>query len=129
VVEHHYSESAGRASPLKAYYVERNRIYVAVKNFPGGMLARAPWVALRRYFWHVVSIPRGRGAAADFRREGNHPLRLAGYVVRAHLAAAAALGRLWRQRREIRRRARMTPGEFRALAAAHSISPRQVAEL
>lgn len=129
VVEHHYSESAGRASPLKAYYVERNRIYVAVKNFPAGMLARAPWVALRRYFWHAVSIARGRGAAAEFQREGNHPVRLAAYVARAHLAAAASLRRLWRQRREIRRRARLTSGEFQALAAAHSISPRQVAEL
>ena len=35
VVEHHYSHSAGRASPVKAYYVERNRLFVLVKNFPG----------------------------------------------------------------------------------------------
>ena len=34
VVEHRYSHSAGRASPLKAYYVERNRLYTVIKNFP-----------------------------------------------------------------------------------------------
>ena len=45
VVEHHYSHSAGRASPVKAYYVERNRLFVLVKNFPGGMLLAAPLVA------------------------------------------------------------------------------------
>ena len=39
VVEHHYSHSAGRASPLKAYYVERNRLFVLAKNFPARMLA------------------------------------------------------------------------------------------
>ena len=47
VVEHHYSHSAGRASPVKAYYVERNRLFVLVKNFPGAMLLAArrssPW--------------------------------------------------------------------------------------
>ena len=42
VVEHHYSHSAGRASPVKAYYVERNRLFVLVKNFPGRMLLAAP---------------------------------------------------------------------------------------
>src|ERR1700733_963755 len=26
VVDHHYSHTAGRATPLKAYYVERNRL-------------------------------------------------------------------------------------------------------
>ena len=39
VVDHAYSKSAGRASPLKAYYVERNRLYAAIKNFPFSMLA------------------------------------------------------------------------------------------
>ena len=33
-VVHRYSHSAGRASPLKAYYVERNRLYTAIKNLP-----------------------------------------------------------------------------------------------
>ena len=45
VVEHHYSHSAGRASPVKAYYVERNRLFVLVKNFPG---AHAAGRAVRR---------------------------------------------------------------------------------
>src|SRR6202042_3030624 len=49
VVEHHYSHSAGGASPLKAYYVERNRLFVLVKNFPIGMLLAAPWISLARY--------------------------------------------------------------------------------
>ena len=36
VVEHDYSASAGRASALKAYLVERNRLYTVVKVFPLG---------------------------------------------------------------------------------------------
>ena len=53
VVDHRYSHSAGRASALKAYYVERNRLYTVIKNFPVPLLARAPWAALARYFWHA----------------------------------------------------------------------------
>ena len=56
VAEHHYSYSAGRASPVKAYYVERNRLFVLVKNFPASMLPAALFVALARYLWHPKDL-------------------------------------------------------------------------
>ena len=127
VVEHRYSHSAGRASKLKAYYVERNRLFVALKSFPGRSLVTAPLVALARYFWHVASLLEGRGAAAEFHREGHGLVRFIWFVLRAHLAVVAAWPRLWRQRRSIRRNARISSKEFRRLTRAHSISPRQVA--
>ena len=129
VVEHRYSHSSGRASPLKAYYVERNRLFVAAKNFPAGMLLASPLVACVRYFWHVWHLMRGYGSAARFREEGNFGPRMAWYVVKAHLALAAHAGRLWRQRKQIRARARITPAVFRRLLRVHSISARSVARL
>ena len=129
VVEHHYSHSAGGASPLKAYYVERNRLFVLVKNFPAGMLARAPFATLARYLWHAWYLLEGRGSAARFRAEGHAGPKMIWYIVRAHLALVGHLPRLWRQRREIRRRARITPAIFRHLIRAHSISARKVAAL
>jgi hypothetical protein len=51
------------------------------------------------------------------------------YVVRAHMVLAGSAGRLWKQRHEIQRRARITPAVFRRLIASHSISARKVAEL
>jgi hypothetical protein len=51
------------------------------------------------------------------------------YVLRAHAALLAHLPRLWRERREIRRRARITPAIFRRLVRSHSISARKVAAL
>ena len=60
IVEHHYSRTAGAASPLKAYYVERNRIFVLLKNFPARLLMRAPAATLSRYFWHLAWAARGR---------------------------------------------------------------------
>jgi GT2 family glycosyltransferase len=129
VVEHHYSHSAGAASPLKAYYVERNRLFVVAKNFPARMALAAPFVSLARYLWHVRYLLAGRGSAARFRAEGHAGLRMAWYVARAHLALAAHFGRLRRQRREIRTNARITPRIFEHLLRGHAISARRLAEL
>jgi GT2 family glycosyltransferase len=128
-VEHHYSHSAGRASRLKAYYVERNRLFVVAKNFPALMLWIVPFATLARYWWHVRSIALGRGTAAQFRREGNSGLRLAAIVMRAHWALARNARSLWRKRREIRGRAKVSAVEFARLLRAHSIGVRRVAEL
>jgi len=129
VAEHHYSHSAGRASPVKAYYVERNRLFVLVKNFPGRMLLAAPLVTLARYLWHAWYIFQGRGSAARFRAEGHAGPKMLWYVVRAHAALLVHGRRLWRQRREIRARARITPAVFRNLVRSHSISARRLAAL
>lgn len=129
VVEHHYSHSAGGASPLKAYYVERNRLFVVAKNFPARMAAAAPFISLARYGWHLRYILEGRGSAARFRAEGNAGPRMAWYVLRAHFALLRHARRLRRQRREIRARARITPAIFRHLVRGHSISARRIAAL
>ncbi len=129
VVEHHYSHSAGGASPLKAYYVERNRLFVLVKNFPIGMLLAAPFATLARYGWHAWYLLQGRGAAARFRAEGHAGPKMVWYILRAHAALLANLPRLWRERSDIRRRARITPAIFRHLMRAHAISARKVAAL
>jgi GT2 family glycosyltransferase len=127
VVEHRYSHSAGRASSLKAYYVERNRLFVIFKNFPLLDLLQVPFAAMSRYFWHFVYALRGRGKAAEFQREGGSLARLPWYVVRAHLALLARSPDVWRQRRAMKHR--LTRKQFRRLIRRHSISPRQVAAL
>lgn len=129
VVEHHYSHSAGSASPVKAYYVERNRLMVLAKNYPGRMAAAAPLATLQRYFWHALLMIKGRGAAARFRGEGHGGARMLYYVLKAHLAMAPRLARLWRERRRIRAGARVSTRVYARLLRAHSISPRGVAEL
>lgn len=127
IVEHRYSHSAGEASPLKAYYVERNRLFLLAKNFPAPLLWTAPFYSLARYFWHVFYGWKGEGKTAAYRRAGNRPSGLAGAVFRAHADLLRNLKRLRAQRREIRRR--LTPKQFRRLIGQYSISPRKVAAL
>jgi len=127
IVDHRYSHSAGKASALKAYYVERNRLFLVVKNFPLPDLLLAPLYTAARYFWHIVYAVAGRGKAAEFRREGNGAASLAGCVARAHWALLAHLPALWRERRGMKRR--LTSKQFRRLTRRFSISARQVASL
>jgi GT2 family glycosyltransferase len=127
VVEHRYSHSSGKASALKARYVERNRLFVIFKNFPVLDLLRVPYYALSRYFWHFVYGLRGRGKAAEFQREGGSFFRLSWYVIRGHLELLARFPEIWRQRRRMKRR--LTAKQFRRMMRRHSISPRQVAAL
>lgn len=129
IVEHRYSHSAGRASALKAYFVERNRLYTILKNFPVALLLRAPCAAAARYFWHAVSLFAGRGKAAEFRSEGQSAALLPFLVLRAHLAALARLPRLLGERREIFRKRRISSRQFAELLRRHAIPVREVASL
>lgn len=129
VVEHRYSHSAGRASPLKAYYVERNRLFTIVKNFPAGMLWAAPFASLARYFWHALALVSGKGKAGEYRGEGHSTALLPWLAIRANLAALFRLPGLLGARRRVRATRRITPREFRAVLKRHSITVRQVAAL
>jgi GT2 family glycosyltransferase len=127
VVEHRYSHSAGKASGLKAYYVERNRLYVIFKNFPLDFLTMVPFYATARYFWHAVFALQGRGTAASFGRDGNNMAQLPWFVLRAHLELMRHALQIWRQRQAMKRR--LTPRQFRKLLRFYSIGPKQVAAL
>lgn len=129
VVDHAYSKSAGRASTLKAYYVERNRLYTVIKNFPLSMLVMAMFYAFARYFWHLVFMAAQTGKASEFREEGGPAWLLPFLVARALASALVRLPYLWKERRRIFRSRRLTSKEFRALLDAHTISVRKVAEL
>jgi GT2 family glycosyltransferase len=129
VVDHHYSHTAGRATPLKAYYVERNRLFLLVKNFPLPELLIAPLVSLVRYGWHAVSLVQGEGSAARFREDGHNAFAMLALVIRAHLSMIGNWGKLWRKRQAIRSAARITPAMFRSLLRVYAISAREVARL
>jgi GT2 family glycosyltransferase len=129
IVDHSYSQSAGRASPLKAYYVERNRLYTILKNFPVGMLLRAPFASMARYLWHMISLDSGKGKTAEFRQAGHAFALLPFLVLRAHASALLRLPKLLQQRRRIAKTRRLDGKQFRELLARHSIGVRQVATL
>lgn len=129
IVEHRYSHSAGRASALKAYYVERNRLFVLTKNYPARLVPGAMLAAMARYFWHAWYMLRRRGAAAKYQSDGGSALDLAWFTVRAHWAVVANYYSLRRKRRRIRESARIGGREFITLLRRHAIRVKEVAAI
>ncbi len=69
VVYHMHSATAGEYSKLKAYYVERNRIFVLVKNFPLFCILISPFFTFVRYFFQGVSVLFKKGSAGEFTKQ------------------------------------------------------------
>jgi GT2 family glycosyltransferase len=126
-VIHRYSASAGAASPLKAWLVERNRLRLVIRNFPVSMIVASFFWAKIRYFWHLVDLCFGQGKASEFRRREGGAWRLPWLVLKAHADLVCRLPMLLAQRRAIARSRRITAHEFQALCKRFSMPVRQVA--
>jgi len=126
VVAHDYSGSAGRASRLKAFYVERNRLFTILKLFPMAWWPAMPFYGFRRYWAHWRAASRDSGLAGEFGQRES-PWQLVLIVLQAHLAALAALPRLWSLRRQFRRHKKLTNSQFRSLLSQHFITAREIA--
>jgi len=137
VVEHRYSGTSGAYSAMKAGYVERNRLWVALKNFPGVLLPGVPFVAVSRYFWQLRAAqgssgvgttgPGNTGAAAEFIRSGNSLFSAAAILLRAHRDTFQRLPSLLRKRAQMRKTRRIGSAEFIRLMYRHRIAARQLA--
>ncbi len=112
VVYHAYSQSSSAYSPLKAFYVERNRLWIAVKYFPPGILCVSPFYTLWRFVLQGYGAMAGRGAAGKFTREHSR-FSLIKILFRAYLSAAAGLPRMLKKRGEMRRLTRVSQNEIR----------------
>lgn len=126
VVYHHYSGSAGRASAAKAFYVERNRGYVVVKNFPVWTWPLVPVFSLVRYGMHLWGLITGRGLAAEFRRGDEKWWKLVIIVLSANWQVVRRLPVLLAKRRQTGKAAAISGWALWRLLRRHSISARDL---
>lgn len=127
VVHHRYSASSSAYSPLKAFLVERNRIWVLWKCFPPGLIAASFWYTPKRFTYQFVAALRGRGLSGQFRREQGI-LPAAAALFKAWRSALVGLPRILRQRRSMRAVRRMGSAEFRRLLRRFELSASELAE-
>ncbi len=125
-VYHKYSGSTGHYSPFKAFHVERNRIWIAVKYFPLTTLLANPFYAGIRYLLQAWGALTGRGAAGRFVDEQS-PWKLLWILIRANGAALAGLPRMLTRRRRIRRQTRVAGSEIRSWFRRYRISAAELA--
>ena len=119
VVYHKYSGVAGKYSVFKALQVERNRIWVAVKNFPLPWLLMVPYFTLKRYIVQTYGMIVSRGSASKF-KESQPPAAIASTMVRAYLSAMKALPAMLKKRKAINKK--ISSREFIKLMKKYRIS-------
>jgi GT2 family glycosyltransferase len=100
VVYHHYSGTAGKYTPVKAYLVERNHIWVAMKNFPIPMLITLPAITIWRLLLQLYALAMKKGAGGRY-TEDFSKASLFHALLRAWWSALKGMPGMLRKRREI----------------------------
>lgn len=110
VIYHRYSAASAAYSPLKAFLVERNRLWVAVKCLPAPLLVSSPLFTAFRLAIQAWGAMRRRGAAGRFASDYSRAALVA-LLLRAWAAGLRGLPRAWGKRRAVRQRCRVPVGE------------------
>jgi len=126
VVYHHHSRQFGSYSTQKAFLVERNRMWVAWKNFPLALLCLGPLYTLKRFLYQGIALLTRRGATGRFREESSS-LLLVPIVLKALFSGLRGLPRVLKKRREIQRTRRISNRGFYRLLKKYGIRAKEIA--
>lgn len=70
-VQHFYSMTIGKFSLQKVYLVERNHVWVAIKNFPWYLLFLFPFATTWRYLAQMYFVLKGKSELRKFTASNN----------------------------------------------------------
>lgn len=124
VVLHKYSETGGKYSALKAVQIERNRIWVAVKNFPLKLLFKMPFYVVKRYIIQLYGVLISKGSLAKY-AETYSVRDIFPTVFRAYFLAFKGLPLMIKKRRTTKKM--LSNKEFELLLRRYKISARELA--
>ena len=102
IAHHRYSASSSAYSPMKAFLVERNRIWVALKNFPLPILALSPLYTIKRYFLQAYAALFRKGAAGKFVSKYS-AVQLMWILLTANLSALSKIFVMLKKRQQIKK--------------------------
>jgi GT2 family glycosyltransferase len=127
VVRHHRGATLGLSSARRLTLIERNRVLLAVKLFPGNLLWLNGAYFLARITAGAWAAVRNRG---ELRRYSGIQGKLvaAMALVRGTLQALPLIPSMLRKRRAFRSKRKLTPPEVRRLLLRHRISLREISE-
>ncbi len=123
VVLHKYSKTGGGYSLFKAIHVERNRIWVGIKNFPFLWILKMPYYTILRYVVQMYSMVSHRGSTARL-RETQTLKDIVSIAVRAYLSAIKGIPSMVRKRKTIK--SVNSKREFTSLLRRYRISVREL---
>jgi GT2 family glycosyltransferase len=126
IVYHYHSKKFGIYSSMKAFLVERNRIWVAWKNFPLPILYLCPFYTLSRYFYQGIGTLIRRGASGRFGQESSS-LLLIFILMKAYLSGLRGFPAILRKRKEVQSKKRISNWEVFSLFKKYGIKAREIA--
>jgi GT2 family glycosyltransferase len=126
VVYHKYSMSSSAYSPMKAFLVERNRIWVLLKYYPCEMVLLSPYFTFKRLVLSLYGALTGKGASGKFTEQ--HSLDKAGLILlKAWCAALGGMHEVLRLRWTFSRKTRLGRKAFYRLHRRFSLSASEIA--
>ncbi len=127
VVYHRLSASTGAVSAKKAFYVERNRLWVALKCFPLPHLMASFYYVFLRYSYILSGLFRKKGPAYHYIKNKNSPFTLAGILILSYLSTFQHLPYLVGQRMKLQKRSLWKTREFEDCFRRYGISSEKAA--
>ena len=126
IVYHLHSASSSAYSPLKAFLVERNRLWVAIKCYPIALLMVSQLHTLKRYLYQAYGALFGKGAAGRFTQEFSK-LKLIKILLQAYFSCLKKIRVMLKKRYHIQKKKRISNKEIYGLFKSFGISGRDIA--
>lgn len=125
VVRHHRGSTLGLQSSRRIELIERNRVLLAVKLFPGSVLWLNGGYYLARILAGTWWALLGKGEAGQFRGTSGK-FRLLMALIRGDLQALKLLPKMWSKRRQWQQRRKLSSAQLRRLLLKHRIRLRDL---
>jgi len=125
IVYHMYSATAGEYSRQKAFLVERNRLWLTIKNFPLPLLIVTPYFTIKRYLFQIYSVIAKRGTAGKFVKDFSS-FRLIIILVKSWCFALVKSGKMMGKRRVIQNNKKIVNYEIINLFKTFRISAKEL---
>jgi len=126
VVYHHSSAASGKYSPLKAYLVERNRLWVLIKYFPLRYILLSPFYTGLRWILQLYGALTGKGAAGRF-TEQYSLWKLISVLLRACFDAIRGSLKMIRKRLALNKIKKTSRRDFSLWIKRYRISAKEIA--
>jgi GT2 family glycosyltransferase len=126
LVYHARSASAGKYSSFKAFLVERNRMWLEVKNFPYPLIVYGHIYTFLRYAYQAYGTLTGQGAAGAFSKEYSKG-QLIGVLLRSYVFSIAGFPKMLKKRKQIQARKLIGIREVLSLMRMYGINTRSIA--
>ncbi len=127
VVRHHRGSTLGKQNPRRLILIERNRVLLAAKLFPGTLLWRNVAYYVARMAAGLWAAMLNRGEISRFQSPGGK-LTALWAMLRGDWEALKLLPRMLRKRRQLRSLRKLSPSQVKQLLLRHRISLKELSQ-